>query len=99
MENKKAYGGLVLIVLIVVGIYFFFGKDTWQGFYYPNGCLTCTDDYIFSPVFDEKAVCLAWAEDLQSQRNNPSDDFECGKNCKSQGDPDGPYICDETVDS
>lgn len=99
MENKKSYSGIIVIILIVAGIYFFWGgKETWLGFYYPDGCLTCTDKYIFSPQFDDRASCLAWATNLKQQRNNPSDDFECGKNCKVPDSPDGLYVCDETVD-
>lgn len=98
--DKNNLSGIAIVLLVIVGLYFLWdGKETWQGFYYPNGCLTCTEDYIFSPIFDDKVACLAWANNLERERNNPSDDFECGKNCKSQGDPEGPYICDETVDS
>ena len=73
-------------------------KETWQGFYYPDGCLSCTEQYIFSPRFDAHDSCIAWATDLKAQRNNPSDDFECGKNCKAPDRLGGPYVCKETVD-
>jgi len=92
--NKKNLGVIIAIILIVAGIY----KETWQGFYYPDGCLTCTDKYIYSSQFNDRASCLAWATNLKQQRNNPSDDFECGKNCKVPDSPDGLYICEETVD-
>lgn len=88
---------LVVMVLVIVG-YFVFKKDKWTGFYYPNGCLTCQDDYIYSPTFNDRASCLAWATNLKQQRNNPNDTFECGKNCKAPETSDGLYRCDETVD-
>lgn len=99
MENIKNYKGIIILGLIVVGIYLFLsGKETWQGFYYPDGCLICEDQYIYSPRFDDRASCLAWATNLKSQRNNPSDTFECGKNCKAPDHPGGLYVCEETVD-
>lgn len=73
-------------------------KDTRTWFYYPNGCLTCQSDYIYSPVFDNRVDCLSWATNLKAERNNPSDTFECGKNCKEPETKDDLYVCDETVD-
>lgn len=99
MEKNKNIAGITIIILIVAGIYFFFiRKETWLGFYYPNGCLTCEDQYIYSPQFDNRASCLAWATNLKLQRNNPSDLFECGKNCKAPKYSGGVYVCKETVD-
>ncbi len=90
------------IFLIVLFITFLTGcdfvKENWQGFYYPDGCSLCQDDYIYSPPFDDKMSCLAWASELKAERRNPNDTFECGKNCKAPDYKDGLYVCDETVD-
>lgn len=69
--------------------------SSWEGFVYPNGCLTCTEDYIMSPEFSSKRQCLNWAEDILDERNNPLDDYECGKNCEEIGYM--LYSCDVTV--
>lgn len=99
MENDKNYGGIIVIALVIAGIYFFLGgKETWLGFYYPDGDLVSQDKYIYSPQFDDRASCLAWATNLQQQRKNPNDDFECGKNCKTPDYAGGLYVCEETVD-
>lgn len=87
------------ILLITLPVLFFVScsfSDSWLGFYYPNGCLSCEEDYIFSPEFNDKASCLKWAENLQDARNNPNDEFECGKNCKEMAYK--MYMCEETVD-
>ena len=84
---------LLVIVLIIIA---FSKKESWLGFYYPNGCLSCESDYIFSPEFDSKEQCFAWANDIKRRRDNPEDLFECGLNCKK--DDYGMYICKETVD-
>lgn len=87
-----------IVILVIFAIYYFFNKDTYMGFYYPNGCLTCTDDYIFSPVFNKRQDCLSWASNLKRERNNFKDDFECGKNCKTPQSKDDFYVCEETFD-
>jgi len=87
---------LIVPILLLSGCSFF--RETWQGFYYPNGCLVCQDDYIYSPLFNDRASCLAWASDLKAGRGNPSDKYECGKNCKTPDYKEGLYVCDETVD-
>lgn len=71
-------------------------SNTWLGFYYPNGCLECTDDYIYSERFTDSEACLAWAASLKRERGNPNDQYECGLNCESD---DGlMYTCEETID-
>ena len=96
---KQNWFKITGVVLFIVGLYIFWGSDeTWLGFYYPDGCLNCTDQYIFSPEFDNRASCFSWATNLRQKRNNPNDTFECGKNCKTPDGPDGFYVCEETVD-
>ncbi len=84
---------ILLFVIILIGANC--GKDEWQGFYYPNGCLVCEDDYIFSPVFDSKEECLNWATNKKMLRNNNDDLYECGKNCEKKGEF---FVCEETID-
>jgi len=88
----------VTILIIVIGvIYFgyniFFDKDTYKGFYYPNGCLVCEKDYIISPNLNSAEDCVKWTEGIKSQSENPNDIWECGKNCKPKI---GFYVCEET---
>lgn len=89
-----------ILVLLIVGLIILLlvnKKEEWKGFYYPDGCLGCEENYIFSPsTFDNKEACLAWAENTKIKRNNESDLYECGLNCKENDY--GSYICKETVD-
>ncbi len=92
---KKAIILIVVIAVIYFGYNLFFKKDKWEGVYYPYGCLVCEENYIFSQPFETKEQCLNWAEGIKTGRNNPSDLYECGKNCKWK---DGLMVCKETVD-
>ena len=87
---------IFLGVLVAVLLLFVFKSERWQGFYYPNGCLSCSENYIYSPVFKDKESCFDWGNNLKYDRKNPNDTFECGKNCHEEGE--GMYICKETVD-
>jgi len=69
-------------------------KDKWQGVYYPNGCLICEGDYLWSPIFNSRNSCLSWGESLKAKSKNSDDTFECGKNCKWDGNFN---ICEETI--
>ncbi len=89
---KKTFVLLIIILFFLIGC----AKTTWQGVYYPNGCLLCEDDYIFSRVYSTSEECLNWAKVKFNSRNNPNDLYECGKNCKT--DDYGLMICDETID-
>jgi len=87
----------IIIILVVVAGYFILNqKERWLGFYYPDGCLGCSENYIYSPKFETREQCFDWADALKIERDNPNDLFECGKNCKEQDS--GMYICEETVD-
>lgn len=90
-----AVTGTIIGVVIMLIIGQFPIKQTWQGVYYPNGCLVCDEDYIFSPIFESKEECLNWAKNIQFRRNNESDLYECGKNCKWK---EGFMVCEETID-
>lgn len=85
----------ILAGVVILSFAIFNGKDVWMGFYYPDGCLSCSENYIYSPKFDKKDECFDWGENLKDSRNNPEDLFECGLNCKDKG---GYFVCKETVD-
>lgn len=73
--------------------------ETWQGFYYPEGCLECEDTWINSPVFSTLDECRDWVTQTEisrvaSRKNVDNDDFECGKNCKWNGYAN---LCKETT--
>lgn len=92
--KKSIYIIIGLVAIILMGASCSL-KENWQGVYYPDGCLICEDDYIFSPVFSSKQECLNWALSKKTLRNNQSDLYECGKNCEWE---DKLMICEETVD-
>ena len=93
MKNIFIIFALIVFTILLSGCIL---KEKWQGVYYPDGCLVCEDDYIFSPVYDTKADCLDWAVSKKISRNNNNDLYECGKNCDWK---DGLMICEETVDN
>lgn len=92
---KKIIAFFIVIAVIYFGYNLIFKKDNYNGFFYPDGCLTCEDNYIFSPTFNSAEECIDWAEGLKTDRNNPDDMWECGKNCKWK---DGFNVCEETFD-
>lgn len=84
---------LILLGTIIVGAGC---KNTWSGFYYPEGCLTCTDRHIIKHDLTSFEECREWAEEIsESRRYSENDDYECGLNCKTK---DGFNICEQTVD-
>mgnify|MGYP000237534509 CR=1 FL=1 len=90
---------ILYVVVIIFALYFVFGlfkKDIYKGWVYPNGCLSCSTDWISSPEFESRQSCLNWASDILRRRNNPADDFECAKNCEPR---DGFNVCEETFDN
>ena len=68
-------------------------KTTWQGTYYPNGCLTCEEDYVYSQTFDNFNDCKTWA---LNKKSNSSDKVTCDKNCKNP-DEYGMQTCEEVI--
>jgi len=90
---------LIVFILIIFSSILISGcqkKDKWQAVFYPNGCLECEDKYIYSPVFENSNDCINWAERKKLERNNPNDDYECGKNCRWEKE----YkinVCEETL--
>lgn len=68
-------------------------KTTWQGVYYPNGCLTCEESYVYSPIFDNFDDCKTWA---LNKKSNSDDKVTCSKNCKNP-DEYGMQTCEETI--
>lgn len=68
-------------------------KATWQGTYYPNGCLTCEKEYVYSPIYNNYNDCKTWA---LNKKSNPDDKMTCSKNCKTP-DKYGMQTCEEVV--
>lgn len=93
MIKKNEVVILILVIFIIyLGFKAFSKKDTYQGIYYPNGCLTCSN-YIVSPDLNSPEDCIKWGEELKSQSGNQNDLWECGKNCRWES---GFSICEET---
>lgn len=84
-------------ILIAVGIFAYSKFQTqWSLFYYPNGCLTCTDKYVVELNFYEsREQCRDSGFNRRKLGGNYTDTFECGSNCKQKGEI---YVCKETVD-
>lgn len=57
-------------------------SSTWQGTYYPRGCLDCDDQQYFSPVFKSYKECKSWAS---GKIKLSQDKATCGKNCSFEG--------------
>ncbi len=93
---------IVIVIFIIFGVSLtlfgkimdYYNKENWQGFYYPNGCLSCEENWILSPILDDYESCRDWALTITNERNNENDLWECGKNCKMNND--GITICKET---
>lgn len=68
-------------------------KTTWQGTYYPEGCLTCEKDYVYSPIFDNFKDCKTW---VLNKKSSSKDRVTCNKNCKNP-DEYGMQNCEEVI--
>jgi hypothetical protein len=74
------------------------GKDSYVGFYYPNGN-NLYHDIMSQSHFDSLNECRGWVNQ-QKAIHNPDrstyDDYECGLNCDlSNGKP---YLCEKTLE-
>lgn len=78
----------LIFVLMVLAIFYrtlFVETQYWSGTYYPNG--NANGSAIFSPQFDWKEECIAWAINERGlhpgDANVPLGDlWECNKNCR-----------------
>ena len=101
---KENWLKMVVVVIVLFGIWMLFGdkvsetRGKWQAVYYPEGCLVCEDDYIFSPFFDNANECIDWVHIKAETRGNSSDAAECSFDCKKDYDLGGALVCKETVD-
>jgi hypothetical protein len=57
-------------------------KNSWQGTYYPRGCLTCESEYIYSPIFKSYPECKEWA---RWKMRDKEDKASCGRSCEHDG--------------
>lgn len=60
-------------------------KQSWQGTFYPEGCLTCDSEYVYSPSFKSFKECKSWAE---AKMKNGDDKASCGRGCEYEGKMD-----------
>lgn len=88
-------GIAVVVVLFLIGRNLLV-KDTYVGFYYPNGENLFKD--VQSPVFDSLDACRLWVaqQRIAYHSDGTSDDYECGKNCDISEEK--PYVCEETLE-
>ena len=97
----------IFSIILILAVFWFgakaLHKDTWRGFYYPQGSLV--GPYVYSPEYSTKEDCISWAENEWKLRPEdadiaPQDLYECGKNCKLH-DPNNPgsiYVCEVNFD-
>ncbi len=102
MNNFIKQNWIIIIIILCVGWILLnnniFAKEEWQAVYYPDGCLACENNYIFSPFFDNKNDCINWIYAKQKERNNNNDTAECALNCKKDYNLGGILVCKETLD-
>jgi hypothetical protein len=71
------------IILALGFLWVFFGDNNselsgkWQAIYYPDGCLTCEESYIFSPFFKDVNQCIGWVHEKAKTRPGNIDSAEC----------------------
>ncbi len=68
---------IILLSLFILGC-IGTNKQSWQGTYYPDGCLDCESKYIYSPTFNNYNECKEWAD---SKLKSKFDKVSCGSNC------------------
>lgn len=101
---KKSFATIAVFLAVALGVWLFSSnnssetKGKWQAVYYPDGCLSCEDNYIWSPFFDSVNGCIDWVHAKAETKNNSSDAAECSFDCKKDYDLGGIMVCKETVD-
>jgi hypothetical protein len=90
------FSAIIVFVMIVSAL--FSAPDVWTGYYYTDGCAGCSGNYLTSPQYDTPEECMAWAQQTNFLRQNSSDEYECGLNCKPMKDAMGVNLCEETID-
>ena len=99
--------GVIVSIMIIVLLYYpdksvnddSARKNKWQAAYYPDGCLDCQKNYIFSPFYDNVNECINWVHEKATSRKNKKDAAECSYNCRTEylGN-NSIFVCTETVD-
>ena len=91
---KENWFKIALLIVVIIGFFYFTGGETWIGFYYPDeNNLT---EHTQSAELETIEECRFWVES-QIAIHNPSGfgyDYECGKNCNFDA---GIYVCEETI--
>jgi len=89
---------LLIFLLLLMPLYgFWFKKDVWTAFVYPDGVMGKVDK---DSPFDTKEDCLRWCRGRIATYyiDKENVDYECGKNCKLKNKNLDLYICEETID-
>lgn len=94
---------MVILLLVIIAVWLdktdSGTKNRWQAIYYPNGCLGCEDDWIFSPFFEAVNECVNWVHTKSAERGNVTDAAECAFDCKQKCNSAGCFLsCKETID-
>lgn len=76
---------ILLVILFLMVACTKLEKNSWQGTYYPEGCLTCDSEYVYSPVFKTFNECKSWAD---TKIKNGEDKASCGRGCEFEGKMD-----------
>lgn len=92
-------GNPILVIAIVIGIiwvfYSFSNEDEYTGFFYPMAG-NLIEDVQSETNFVSLDECRVWASNQALKYNVEDFDYECGKNCKLEGEK--PYVCEETLE-
>lgn len=100
---KRSFIIITVFFTLAFGIWLLLSNDSsgtkgkWQAIYYPDGCLSCEDNYIWSPFFNSVNECIEWVNTKAATRNNSDDAAECSFNCKKDYDLGGIMVCKEVV--
>ena len=103
---KGNWGSVAVMIIVILTAYSLWGngainetRGKWQAVYYPDGCLHCQENYIFSPFFSTANECINWVHNKATTRNNSPDAAECSFDCeKTKADFGGIQVCKETLE-
>jgi uncharacterized protein YxeA len=95
MKNKIYV--IIFMAVLVFGSIWFFKKDKYVGFFYPDSN-NLNKDIQSEDTFTSLEACRDWVNEQASiyNQNGFGYDYECGKNCDLSGGK--PYICEETLE-
>ena len=87
---------IAAVVEVLIATLMGCGRDTWEGFVYPN-----KDDLskhrslgTFSALEECRTAALSYLKGLGARERG---DYECGKNCKTTSSIGDGKVCEETL--